>query len=134
MLPVLPHLQSLPNSKTLDQSSFNPFPNKPWFSHVYSPSFFKTMREKEKLLVTRNFSFSHSVFYPSVELSAIYIKSKIVVCKLFHFGRTEKLKYVLGRVENIMEKGYQQFLLFSQFFQNVVFIRVVKSGNFVVQL
>ena len=87
------------------------------------------MREKEKLFITSNFSFSHSVFYPFVLLSAIYIKSKIVVCKLFHFGRTEKLKYVLGRVENIMEKGYQQFLLFSQFFQNTVFIsELLKAG------
>ena len=30
--------------------------------------------EKEKLLVTSNFSFSHSVFYPLGELSAIFIR------------------------------------------------------------
>ena len=66
---------------------FNPFPNKPWFLRVYSTSLLKTLWEKEKLLVTSNFSFSHSVFYPSKELSAIFIKFEIIVCKLFQFGR-----------------------------------------------
>ena len=37
--------------------------------------------------VTSNFSFSHSVFYPFVELSAIFINFRIVVCKIFQFGR-----------------------------------------------
>ena len=35
-----------------------PFPNKPWFLCVCSLSLLKTMQEKEKLLVTSNFSFS----------------------------------------------------------------------------
>ena len=43
--------------------------------------------EKEKLLVTSNFSFSRSVLYPFGEFSAIFIKLEIVVCKLFQFGR-----------------------------------------------
>ena len=42
----------------------NPFPNKPWFLHVCSTSLLKTLWEKEKFLVTSNFSFSNSVFYP----------------------------------------------------------------------
>ena len=42
----------------------NPFPNKPWFLRVCNTSLWKTMLEKEKLIVTSNFSFSHSVFYP----------------------------------------------------------------------
>ena len=50
-------------------------------------AFFKTLWEKEKLLVTSNFSFSHSVFYPFGKLSAIFINLEIVVCKLFQFGR-----------------------------------------------
>ena len=62
---------------------FNPFPNKPWFLRVYSASLLKTLREKEKLLIT----FSHSVFYSVQELSAIFVRFKIVVCKLFQFGR-----------------------------------------------
>ena len=61
----------------------NPFPNKPWFLRVCSVSLRKTLREKEKLLVTSNFSFSHSVFFPFRELSAILIKFKIVVCNFF---------------------------------------------------
>ena len=40
------------------------FPNKPLYLHVCSTSLLKTLWEKEKLLVTSNFSFSHSVFYP----------------------------------------------------------------------
>ena len=45
--------------------------------------FLKKLWEKEKLLVASSFSFSHSVFYPFGELSAIFIKCGIVVCKLF---------------------------------------------------
>ena len=44
------------------------------------------MREKEKLLVTSNFSFSHIVFYPFGEIPAIFIKFEHVVCKLFQLG------------------------------------------------
>ena len=65
----------------------NPFPNKPWFLHVCSKRLLKTLWEKEKLLKTSNFSFSHSVLYPFAKLSFIFIKLKIVVCKPFEFGR-----------------------------------------------
>ena len=38
---------------------------------------------------------------------------------------TKKLKFLLGRVENIVEKGenagYQHFLLFPQFFKSFLF-------------
>ena len=50
----------------------NPFPNKPRVLHVCSTSLLKTLWEKEKSLVTSNFSFSHSVFYPFGELPAIF--------------------------------------------------------------
>ena len=53
---------------------------------------FENFAEKEKLLITRNVSFSLSVFYPFGELSAIFIKSEIVVCKLFQFG---SLKFLI---------------------------------------
>ena len=65
----------------------NRFPNKPWFLRVGSSSLLKTLWEKGKMLVTSNFFFSHSVFYPFRELFVIYIKFEIVVCKLFHFER-----------------------------------------------
>ena len=53
---------------------FNSFPNKPRFLRVCSTSLLKTLWEREKLLVTSNFSFSHSVFYPFWDLSTIFIK------------------------------------------------------------
>ena len=61
-------------------------PNKPWILRVWRRSFLKTLLEKEKLLLTSNFSFSHSVLYPFRELFAIFIKFEIVVCKVFQFG------------------------------------------------
>ena len=44
--------------------AFNPFPEKPWFLRICSTSILKTPKEKEKLLITSNFIFSHSVFKP----------------------------------------------------------------------
>ena len=42
----------------------NPFPNKPWFLHVYLPyKSFETFWKKEELLITRNFSISYSIFF-----------------------------------------------------------------------
>ena len=49
----------------------------------HSTSLLKILWEKGKLLVTSNFSFSHSVFYPFRDLSAIFIKFEIVICNLF---------------------------------------------------
>ena len=50
---------------------------------------------------------------------------------------TEKLKFVLGRVENIEGKwenaGYQHFLLFPQCFSKGFFLKVVKSLDCVVK-
>ena len=57
------------------------------FDAPWEASLLKTLWEKEKLLVTSNFSFTHSVFYSLREISAIFIKSEIVVCKQFQFGR-----------------------------------------------
>ena len=74
----------------------NPFPNKPWFLRVCSTSLLKTLWEKEILLVTSNFSFSHSVFYLFGQLSAILIKLKIVVCKVSQFGRVQNLLFGKG--------------------------------------
>ena len=46
--------------------------------------------EKKKLLVTSNFSFFHSVFYPFGNPSAIFIIFEVVVTKLFQFGKVWK--------------------------------------------
>ena len=60
----------------------------------------KTLWEKEKLLVTSNFSFINCVFYPFKERSAIFIKFKIVVCTLFQFGPVQNLSSGIGLVKS----------------------------------
>ena len=78
-------------------SKLNPFPNKLWFLPGCSASLLKTLREKEKLLVTNNFSFfPHRVFYPLGQLSAIFTKFEIVIFKLFQFGRVLNLLFGKG--------------------------------------
>ena len=74
------------------------FPREALFFCVFITSFLKTQWEKENLLITSNFSFSHSVFYPFGELSAIFIVYEIVVCKLFQFG---SLKFVVWEKVNV---------------------------------
>ena len=75
---------------------FNPFITSPGF-YVSAVQVVRKHWEKEKLLVTSNFSFSQSVFNPSGELLAIVIKFKIVVCKDFRFG---SLKFVVISSDN----------------------------------
>ena len=87
IIPFIFYLNSLYGCNLNDDIIINPFPNKPLFLRVCSTILLKTLWEKEKLLITSNFSFSHSVFYPFEELSAIFIKFKNVVCILFQFGR-----------------------------------------------
>ena len=41
-----------------------PLPKKPWFLRVCSKRLLTTLWEKEKLLISSDFSFSHSVLYP----------------------------------------------------------------------
>ena len=68
-------------------SLVNPFPHNNTFWRPWETSLLKTLWEKNKLLVTSNFSFSHKVFYLFGQLSFIFMKFKIVVYKLFQFGR-----------------------------------------------
>ena len=58
-----------------------PFPNKPLFLCVCSKSLMKILWEKENLLITSKFSFSHSIFYPFGKLCH-FTKFEIVVGKL----------------------------------------------------
>ena len=75
---------------------FNPFPNKPWFLGVCSTSLLKTLWEKDKLFVTSNFSFSHSVFYRLRELSVVFIKFEIVLRKLLQSGGVQNWPFGKG--------------------------------------
>ena len=74
----------------------NPSTSKSLPLRVCSISLWQTLWEKEKLLVTSNFSFSHGVFYPFIEVSAIIIKFEIVVCKLFKLVRVLNLSFGKG--------------------------------------
>ena len=90
-----PHRWGLFNQKHLQMTAFliiSPLPNKPWYLGVCSTSLLKTLWEKEKLLVMSNLYFSHSVFYPFGELSAIFINLK-VICNLIQCGRVQNLSF-----------------------------------------
>ena len=56
-LPLSPSMNHLSHNQEI-----NPFPNKPWIVLICSTNLLKTPWEKEKLLVTSNFFFSHNVF------------------------------------------------------------------------
>ena len=88
----------------------NPFPNKPWFSHVYSINLLKNTMEKNNLLVLTNSSFFYSVFYCFRELPAIFIKFQIVVCKPFHFKKT--LNFLFGKVPSSHSLALMYMYLF----------------------
>ena len=63
----------------------------------------KTQWKKEALLIASNFSSSHSIFYTSGELSAIFILFKIVACKLFFkFLRDQHLLFQKGLISEIL--------------------------------
>ena len=93
----------------------------------------KTLWEKEKLLVTSNFSTSHNVFRS-------YISSEHQIAVLWgngfqSMGRWQrkcnlKIEILPGMVENIVGKGenagYQHFLLFLQCFQKLSFSGLLK--------
>ena len=81
----------------------NPFSNKPWFLRVCSKSLLKTLWENEKLLATSNFSFSHSVFYPFRDLSAIFIKLKN--CRLQTLSFLKSLKFVVWESDEDGERS-----------------------------
>ena len=131
------------------------------FWRPWETSLLKTLWEKEKLLATSTFSFSHSVFYPFGYLSAIFVEFEIVVCKLFQFGRVQNLSFGKGLIldqtiptwlfttksqplttlgkkpfENIVGKGEnagnQHFLIFPQcFLPFQIWISIFKSHYFV---
>ena len=77
----------------------------PWILRVCSTSLLKTQWEKEKLLVTSNFSFSHSVFYLFEELSAIFNKLKSVQqikkCRLQILSAWKSLKFFVWERVNL---------------------------------
>ena len=77
------------------QRHFNPFPNKSWFLRVCRTILLKTQREKEKLLVMSNFSFSHSVFYLFGVLSAIFKCNSSPDKKILLFYMIQTVFYII---------------------------------------
>ena len=78
----------------------------------------KTIQEKEKLLTTSNFSFSYSVFYPFEELSAMFIKFEIVVCKLFQFGKSLVWERIKPEEADTSKQGLSQLQYMSKYCAN----------------
>ena len=102
---------------------FNPYLNKPLILRSCSADFFKHSGKGEIVSQQAIFSFFYSVFYPSVELYAIFIIPKIVVCKLFNLFFSNKRWVYVSAVkvfENTIRKGeiarIEQFLLFLHCF------------------
>ena len=64
------------------ESDCQPFPKQALVFTCLLYRSFENLWEKEKLLASSNFSFFHRVFNPFGELTDMFIKLKIVVCKL----------------------------------------------------
>ena len=77
----------------------NPFPNKPRFLCVYISNLLKTPWGKEKLLVTSNYSFTHSVFYQFGRILPGF--HQIQNCRLQPLPVWERVKFVIW--ERIIE-------------------------------
>ena len=79
---------SYPSKKKFLQMFYNLLLNKTIIFCVCNTKLLKTLREKEKLLVASNFSFSHSVFFFTLfENFVIFVNFEIVVCELYQVGR-----------------------------------------------
>ena len=83
---------------------FNPFPNKPCFLRVCSTRLLKTLWEKEKLLVTSNFSFSQC-FLPIRR--TFYHFQRIWNCRLQTPSVWMRLKFVVWERVNSNGKRLQ---------------------------
>ena len=75
----------------------------------------------------------HFPYLNSLPNDKILDRSKFKALVDDKLNAMEKLKFVLGRVENMVGKGenagYQHFLLFPLCFQKVSFLGVVKSWD-----
>ena len=95
----------------------NPFPNKPWFLRVCSTCLLKTLWEKEKLLVTSNFSFSHSVFYTFVSFCHFH---QLWNCRLLTLSVWKSPKFVVWeRVKRIFQHS-STVVFWMEYFWNTV--------------
>ena len=84
------------------------FSNKPCFLQVSRTCLLKTLWEKEKLLVTSNFSFSHRVFYPFGELSAIFTNFKLSSAYSFNLEES-KICRLWERIKMLILHCYSHY-------------------------
>ena len=74
----------------------NLFPNKPWFFTCLLQKPFENTLGKGEIARNKQFLLFPQCFYLLEKLSAIFIKSKIVVSQCFEFGRVKKLSFGKG--------------------------------------
>ena len=98
--------------------------------------FSKTLWEKEKLLVTSNFSFSHNVFYPIWHLFFILTHYQTTNFRLFQTERVcrRKWKKVIQKMAKLwVEKTLwekEKLLVTSNFsFSHSVFEKIISKGH-----
>ena len=65
----------------------------PTFNAPEKKSFLKTLWEKQKMLVTSIFCFSHNVFYPSQKEFLFWSYIYLVICKYFQLDQSENLSF-----------------------------------------
>ena len=78
-------------------SCYNSFPNNRCFLRPWDGRLLKTLWEKEKMMVTSIFSFSHNAFYPIKDKSYSLHHIYFAVCTCFQIGQVNKF-VVLYRV------------------------------------
>ena len=95
----------------------NPFQNKPLFLCVCSKSSENIVGKGE---MTRNeqFPFSHGIFYPFGELSAIHMKFRIIICKPFQLGRVQNFFVVWKMVKSkYLVQGWKNIFVTVIYYQ-----------------
>ena len=77
------------------------------FQRTWDRSRLKTLKEKEKMLVTSIFSFSNNVFYPSQYKFQLFSHIYFVICKFFQFGPVKKfvICYRVNWISNLQSPG-----------------------------
>ena len=112
----------------------NSFLHRPVFLRVCSTTILKTLWEKEKFLRKSNFTFSHSVLYPLVELYSIFVifihfnlkllsanSFSLEDSQIFHLGNEiilELSKLKAFKANNL--KVYQKLKFFLERVENLV--------------
>ena len=95
--------------------SFNPFPHNDTFWHPWKTSLLKTLWEKEKLLTTSNFSFSHSVFYPFAYFLPFSSNLKLSTANSFSLEESKNLSSGNGLRELRLVCTFSNFLICKYF-------------------